>query len=110
MKILYVENHAVFARQVIEQFLSQWQVTLVPSLSSARGQFARSTYDAVLIDYDLDDGKGDALVRELRDCGYKGRIIAVSAHDRGNEALIRAGANEVYGKLSFSRIGQILAT
>jgi hypothetical protein len=36
MKILYVENHAVFAANVTRQFLSQHTVTVVPSIAAAR--------------------------------------------------------------------------
>jgi hypothetical protein len=36
MKILYVENHAVFANNVIRQFLSQHSVMVTPSLAEAR--------------------------------------------------------------------------
>jgi hypothetical protein len=34
--LLYVENHAVFAETVKQKFLSEYSVTIVPSLYSAR--------------------------------------------------------------------------
>src|SRR5437870_5818094 len=37
VKILYLENHAVFAEQVTRQFLGAHRVTVVPSLAAARG-------------------------------------------------------------------------
>ena len=43
MRILYVENHAVFAANVIRQFLSQHSVIVVPSISAAR-QALKSTW------------------------------------------------------------------
>lgn len=67
MRILYVENHLVFADNVNRQFLSQHTVTVAPSLSAARQLLNSSEFDLVLVDYDLDDGKGDTLVREIRD-------------------------------------------
>ena len=66
MKILYVENHAVFAANVISQFLSEHSVTVAPSLAEARKALATGSFGLLLIDYDLDDGKGDKLLRELR--------------------------------------------
>ena len=36
MRILYVENHLVFAANVTRQFLSQRGVTVVPSLGETR--------------------------------------------------------------------------
>jgi hypothetical protein len=65
MKILYIENHALFAENVINQFLSHHTVAVAPSLSAARKALDTGNFDLLLVDYDLDDGKGDALVKEL---------------------------------------------
>lgn len=104
MNILFVENHSIFAEQVIRCFLSAHQVTVVSSLVAARGKLAEETYDVLLVDYDLDDGKGDQLVRELRLAGSTIRLIGVSAREEGNEALSEAGADAVCNKLNFDRI------
>lgn len=61
MKILYVENHEVFAANVIRLFLTQHDVTVVPSVARALEARAATTFDMMLVDFDLDDGKGDAL-------------------------------------------------
>jgi DNA-binding response OmpR family regulator len=92
MRILYVENHATFAENVIRQFLSPHLVTVAPSLSAARQALETGSFDLLLVDYDLDDGKGDALVKEMRTSGRAMRAIGVSSHDEGNSALLRAGA------------------
>jgi DNA-binding response OmpR family regulator len=65
MKILFVENHAVFAANVVREFLSRHAVTVVPSIAAARQARVAASFDVVLVDYDLDDGKGDEFVREL---------------------------------------------
>src|SRR5262245_34583199 len=104
MKILFVENHSVFAQQVVGCFLSAHDVAVVPSLADARHRLASDQYDVVIVDYDLDDGKGDTLVRELRGAGRKIRILGVSAREEGNEALLRAGADAVCSKMDFNRI------
>ena len=109
VKILYLENHAVFAEQVIRQFLSAHRVTVVPSLSAARSAFASGSFDVVFSDYDLDDGKGDEFVRECRAKYPSLPIVAVSSHDDGNAALMAAGASVVCGKMEFNRIQQVLA-
>jgi hypothetical protein len=57
MKILYVENHAVFAANVTSQFLSQHSVTVAPSLADAHRALGSGSFDLLLVDYDLDDGK-----------------------------------------------------
>lgn len=108
MKILYVENHARFASVVISQFLSTHQVSLVPSLQQAQEALASDTYDAILIDFDLDDGKGDALLPVINQLTPRPRVVAASSHDTGNEALVLAGANVVCKKSDFARINKVL--
>ena len=110
MQILYVENNARFAKLAIAQFLSSHEVTLVSSLAQARTFLSQNSIAIVLIDYDLDDGKGDELVRELKLQSNCPRIIAVSAHQNGNEALLNAGADAVCGKMQFSNIAAMLST
>jgi hypothetical protein len=51
MNILYLENHAVFAKQVTLQFAAAHRVTVVPSLAAARTSLASGAYDLVLSDY-----------------------------------------------------------
>ena len=92
MRILYVENHAVFAATVTRKFLSNHSVTVVPSLALARKAFTDQRFDVLLVDFDLDDGKGDALAREIHDKNPHITIIGVSSHDEGNKALRLAGA------------------
>ena len=108
MKILWVENHERFIRAVRQQFLAGHELTVTPSLEAAREALAQETFDVALIDFDLDDGKGDALVRELRQTRPGLRIIATSAHADGNRALAAAGAEAVCGKLEFARIAELL--
>jgi len=108
MNILYLENHAIFASQVIRQFLKTHHVTVVPSLAAARSALTSGGFDLVLSDYDLDDGKGDEFVRECRSTHPQLPIIAASSHDDGNAALVRAGATAVCGKMEFDRIQQVI--
>jgi DNA-binding response OmpR family regulator len=103
MKILYVENHAAFAETVKQRFLSGYSVTVVPSLSSAREKLKDNSFDLLLVDYDLDDGKGAELVHEVRAPASARRvaIIGVSSHAEGNAALLQAGANAICSKMDF---------
>ena len=109
VNILYLENHAVFAEQVTRQFLAAHRVTVVPSLSAARTALSSGSYDLVFSDYDLDDGKGEEFVRECRASHPELPIVAVSSHDAGNSALVKAGASAVCGKMEFNRIQQVIA-
>ncbi len=109
MKILYVENHTVFAAQVCQQFLSAHMVRVVPTLAAARHALGSDNYDLLIVDYDLDDGKGDELVRACRILHPSLKIIAGSAHEAGNTALVKAGASAVCGKMEFDRIAEVIA-
>jgi len=108
VNILYLENHAVFAEQVTRQFLAAHRVTVVPSLSAARIALSSGSFDLVLSDYDLDDGKGEEFVRECRTTRPDLLIIAVSAHEAGNAALLKAGASAVCGKMEFDHIEEVI--
>ncbi len=108
MRILFVENHDQFASVVIRAFLSNHEVTVVPNIVSALDHFAKSEYDVLLVDYDLDDGKGDQLVQIIRKDDLRVKIVAVSSHERGNKALLKSGADAVCSKTEFSKISDIL--
>lgn len=108
MNILYLENHTIFAQQVQSQFLKSHRVIVVPSLAVARQALASEDFDLVLSDYDLDDGKGDEFVRECRAAHPRLAIIAVSSHEVGNAALMKAGASAVCGKMEFERIQEVI--
>ena len=108
MKILYVENHARFARIAVATFLNAHDVEIQPSVAAALKTLKFKVFDAILVDYDLDDGKGDVVVQVAAPLQPRPRIIAVSAHEEGNAALVVAGADAVCGKLRFASIGQFL--
>ena len=109
MNILWIENHERFAKIALKTFLTAHTVTVVPSLAAARAALAPAKFDLVLVDYDLDDGKGDALIKEIMALCPSPRIIATSSHAFGNQALMEAGADAVCGKTEFASIGNVIA-
>lgn len=108
-KILMVEDHEIFARNVIREFLSEHEVTVVSSVEAARREFEDAPFDVLLVDYDLEDDKGDEFVRWVRARFDSTRIVATSSHDYGNEMLEAAGADAVCSKMDFGKIGAVLA-
>ena len=109
MRILYVEDQRVFADIVTKQFLASHEVVVAESVAAARAAFAADpAFDAILVDYDLPDGKGAEVIRHLRSSGFAGAIVAVSAKDEGNAELRAAGAHEVCKKSQLHRIAAIL--
>jgi DNA-binding response OmpR family regulator len=109
VRLLWVENHAVFAHMAGRQFLAVHMLTVVPSLAAAHSALATDTFDAVLLDFDLDDGKGAELVAVVRAMPTRLPVVAVSSHDEGNAALLAAGADAVCRKTNFANIGNVLA-
>ena len=108
MRVLFVDNHAEFTASVVPLFLARHDVVVVPTIAAAKQQVDSTTFDVVLVDYDLDDGKGDELVRWIRRSGASVKLLAVSARDTGNEALVSAGVDAVCSKLNFSSIETVL--
>jgi len=108
LKILWVENHAEFARLAARQFLRGHTVTVVPSLAAARAVLTVSRFDVLLVDFDLDDGKGTDLVRSLQEQPQRPPIVATSSHEEGNRALLEAGADAACSKLAFVEIRNVI--
>jgi DNA-binding response OmpR family regulator len=108
MRILFVEKHETFSNLVREKFLAPYEVRIVRTLAAARNALGQAEWDVVLLDYDLEDGKGVGLVKELEGQPARPFIIGVSAYDDRNAALIKAGADAACGKLQFSQIEEVL--
>ncbi len=108
MKILFVENHNIFARTVTENFLAEHEVTVVSTVSHAWTFINKNKYNIILVDYDLDDCKGDKLIRRIKQSSLPVKIIGVSSHDDGNAALKSAGADAICSKLNFKHIDYII--
>jgi len=108
LRILFVENHQSFAETVVAQFLQPDDVTITPTVFEAFDLIRMGAFDVVLVDYDLDDVKGDAFVRRLRSLGSTLPIVAVSARDDGNAALMQAGADAICNKADFRSIRGVL--
>ena len=110
MKILFVENHEAFLKIVIKQFLSEHEIKIAPNMSDAWNLFCAERFDIILMDYDLDDGKGSVLVERIRKTDPDIKIIAVSSHDDGNNALIKAGADLICSKVEFEKIDVVIGS
>ncbi len=109
MRVLWVENHAAFVRVAGRQFLAGHDLTVVPSLALAREALAVGGFDVVLLDYDLDDGKGENLIPFIRQLVRTPAVVAVSAHEEGNRLLRAAGADAACPKHKFPEIAAVLA-
>jgi len=63
------------------------------------------SYQVVFMDFAMGNGRkrGDVAVRELRDAGYTGRIIAISSDPAANAQMRLAGADEALDKKAHLR-------
>lgn len=104
-----VENNPQFINTVVPLFLSQHDVLVTPTVQEAVEALQTQTFDVLLIDYDLDDGKGIAVVSWARASLSTFRAIAISSHASGNQALLAAGAHAVCSKMQFHRIQHVIA-
>jgi DNA-binding response OmpR family regulator len=108
MKILYIENHQKFSTLISRHLLSEYSVVVVPSIAQASLKISADVFDLVLLDYDLDDGKGSEIIPLLKNLPNQPKIIAVSAHEEGNNILLAAGADAVCYKRDISGIGGVI--
>ena len=108
LRILWVENHARFIAVALPVFFGEHDVTVVPSVVEARERIAKDAYDAVIVDYDLDDGKGTEVVGHLLALPDRPLIVAASAHADGNEKLRKAGADVICSKANFKQLAAAL--
>jgi len=74
----------------------------------AKAHLATEEFDAILLDYDLQDGKGVELFPTLDVLGIRPIVIATSSHVRGNQELREAGADFVCAKKEFGDIDSIM--
>lgn len=109
MKLLWVEDNVRFARVAGREFLSGHEITLVPSLQAAREALRAWKFEGILLDFDLEDGKGSELMPDVQVLEPRPFIVAASAHTEGNTALLEAGADTACSKLEFFKIGSVLA-
>ena len=109
MRILFIENHLVFAKTVTQAFLADHQVNVVPSMQSALAELeSNNLYDLALIDYDLDDCKGDEITLYIKRLYPSIKVIATSSHSKGNNLILNAGANAICGKMNFKKIQSVI--
>lgn len=107
MRVLWVENHAGFV-QAAKRFLAAHDLTVTPTVAEALAALNTQAFDAVLTDFDLDDGKGTEVVAFAKQLPQRPAIIAVSSHADGNAALLAVGADAVCPKTQFADIAETI--
>jgi len=103
IRLFLVDDHALFRDGLIRLLANDQEFTLVGSQGSLAGaltEVPRHDIDVVLLDYMLGEEPAGVLVEQLRDAGFSGRILLVTAglSDREARKMIRAGVSGIFHK------------
>lgn len=97
MRILLIEDDPGLGNAVRDQIVGDGHVPdLAPTLSYARDLVATMTYDLILLDLGLPDGRGLDFLKTLRAKGSVTPVMILTAHDRITERIagLNAGADD----------------
>jgi DNA-binding response OmpR family regulator len=101
MRFLIVEDDTVL-RRVMQDSLSQagHRVDVAASAAEARHLWRVQPFDAVLLDLNLPDGNGLAVLRDARGRGDRTPVLVLTARNRTDERIagLDAGADDYLGK------------
>jgi DNA-binding response OmpR family regulator len=101
MRFLLVEDDDVL-REVMQRSLSQagHRIDLAATAADARHLWRVQPADAVLLDLNLPDGSGLAVLREARGRGDRTPVLVLTARNRTEERIagLDAGADDYLGK------------
>lgn len=101
MRFLLVEDDAVL-REVVQRSLGDagYRVDVAATAADARHLWRVQPFDAVLLDLNLPDGNGLAVLREARARGDRTPVLVLTARGRTDERIagLDAGADDYLGK------------
>ena len=103
IRLFLVDDHALFRDGLIRLLANDHEFMLVSSQGSLEGaltEVPRHDIDVLLLDYMLGEAPAGMLVERLRDAGFTGRILLVTAglSDREARQMIRAGVSGIFHK------------
>jgi DNA-binding response OmpR family regulator len=101
MRLLLVEDEVEMARALSTVLVqSSHVVDHMTLLEHAREALRSKVHDAVILDRQLPDGDGLALLREMRDAGDKTPVIILTAHNAPGDRVggLDDGADDYLGK------------
>lgn len=101
MRLLLVEDEVEMARALMAVLVQQKHIVdHMTSIENAREALLSNVHDAVILDRQLPDGDGLALLREMRDAGDKTPVIVLTAQNEPGERVdgLDDGADDYLGK------------
>ena len=102
MKVLVVEDDPDI-RKIVEIYLRRAGIapdTLADGKSALKRLMEEQKYDCVLMDIQMPEMDGKTVLANLRNAGYTGTVIAMTAHALSSEvtAILEAGFDEYLPK------------
>jgi DNA-binding NarL/FixJ family response regulator len=102
-RILVVDDHALFRESLVRLLESEPDLQVVAhceSIAAAKDILSRTAVDMVLLDYDLGEESGAALIRDLQKHSDRIRVLVVTAGtcDAATAEMLKAGAAGVFYK------------
>lgn len=103
ISIFVVDDHTLFREGLLRLFQHDPSLQVVGSADSveaALGGLAQTKVDVLILDYDLGEDTAVALVRELRERQFEGRVLVVTAALPNHDALelVRLGISGIVHK------------
>lgn len=101
MRLLLVEDEVEMARALMAVLVQQKHIVdHMTSIENAREALLSNVHDAVILDRQLPDGDGLALLREMRNAGDKTPVIVLTAQNEPGERVdgLDDGADDYLGK------------
>lgn len=103
IRLYVVDDHALFREGLLRLLENDPLLKIVGnsgSLSEASQQISELEIDILILDYDLGDDNALSLVQQLKNRGFAGRILLVTAGLPNHDALelIRMGVSGIFHK------------
>ena len=101
VKILIVEDQRRLGQFLKKSLVERaYTVTWVPTAKDARDALCETTYDVIVLDLNLPDGDGLALLQEWRKGGFKEPVLILSARDTVQDRIkgLDLGADDYLAK------------
>jgi len=90
IRILVINGHVLFREGLVSLLSTEPDLKVIGqcgALAEGLGLLARSAVDLVLLDFDLEDGRGIQFIESARRIGYRGKTLMVTGRATGRESL-----------------------
>lgn len=103
VRILVVDDHILFREGLVKLLSSEADLEIAGqcgTVAEALELLGRLPVDLVLLDFELEDSRGNQFLESARHAGYRGKILMVTGRMTGEESLktLQQGASGIFLK------------